>query len=453
MPTNTYVELKKETVTTPVASVTISGIDQGYTDLVLVANGSTTTAGRSLLVKFNSDSTSIYSDTGLYGTGGGSGTSYKTPNNTVIGAGEFYNYNTTTILNFPGYSNTTTWKNLIGRANSASNYVQSFVGLRRDTSAITSITLTVTSDTFAAGTTFSLYGIKAWAAETTPKATGGYVYQDSTYWYHAFPFSSTFVPNQSLTADILVVAGGGGGGYFEGGGGAGGLLTFASQALTATTYQCVVGSGGAGDINIAGSASNGVNSQFGALTAAVGGGGGGSFENNGNNDGAAGGSGGGGGGADNAGILGTGGAPTSGQGFAGGNGTTRSTYHAGGGGGGAGGAGQTAPDADTPGNGGIGATSTLIQSIGTVTGFGHNSNGTFYFAGGGGGGANNLTFRALTNGGVGGGGVGGYGPTNVDGQSGMANTGGGGGGNANDNGNTTQKSRGGSGIIVVRYAK
>ena len=65
------------------------------------------------------------------------------------------------------------------------------------------------------------------------KATGGNIYTDGTYWYHAFRSASgTFAPTQSLTADILVVAGGGGGGFAStqtgrgGGGGAGGLLFF-----------------------------------------------------------------------------------------------------------------------------------------------------------------------------------------------------------------------------------
>ncbi len=451
MPINTYVELKKETVTTPVASVTISGIDQGYTDLVLVANGSTTTAGRSLLVKFNSDSTSIYSDTGLYGTGSGSGTSYKTPNNTVIGAGEFFNYNTTTILNFPGYSNTTTWKNLIGRANSASNYVQSFVGLRRDTSAITSITLSVTSDTFAAGTTFSLHGIKAWAnTETSPKATGGYVSSDSSYWYHAFPFSSTFTPNQSLTADVLVVAGGGGGGSWTGGGGgAGGVIAFASQSLTATSYNCTVGAGGrGGEVALTPSSGvNGSNSVFGALTAAVGGAGGQGYPNS-NLPLPTGGSGGGGTTASPPTPNGSAGTP--GQGFAGGNGIG-GTIYSGGGGGGAGGVGTTATNS-LAGFGGPGTNSVTnwgsLSSVLLATNFGNNG----YIAGGGGGG---VYITTAPSGGIGGGGAGGeYTSTPAsNGKSGVSATGSGGGGGGSSGSDGGAGGAGGSGLIIVRYAK
>ena len=44
------------------------------------------------------------------------------------------------------------------------------------------------------------------------KATGGTVTSDSTYWYHTFTSNGTFVPNQSLSVEYLIVAGGGGGG-------------------------------------------------------------------------------------------------------------------------------------------------------------------------------------------------------------------------------------------------
>jgi hypothetical protein len=70
---------------------------------------------------------------------------------------------------------------------------------------------------------------------------------DGTYYYHMFPFTGTFTPTQSITADVLVIAGGGGGGgNWGGGGGAGGLLYFSSQSLTATGYTCTVGAGGTG---------------------------------------------------------------------------------------------------------------------------------------------------------------------------------------------------------------
>jgi hypothetical protein len=459
MTTNTYVALDTQTLVSATNAVTFTSIPATYTDLVLVINTTNSESTSQPYIQFNSDTSGAstnYSTTSFRGTGSATASSRHTNQNgwyPVPGPGVGTNGNfepwSITISN---YASTNTYKNGLSRFVNASSITSANAHLWRSQSAISSITIKMESGNFNIGSVFNLYGIKAFSDEITPKATGGYIYSDSSYYYHAFPFSSTFTPSQSLTADILVVAGGGGGGYFEGGGGAGGLLTFSAQSLTAQNYTVTVGAGGVGDSSIAGNGGNGANSQFGSLTAAVGGGGGGSFQNDGNNDGANGGSGGGGGGADDGGQIGSGGAASpSGQGNAGGNGTKRSTYHAGGGGGGAGGAGQTSPNADTPGDGGVGATSSFMNAIGSATGFGELVSGNYYFAGGGGGGANNTATKFLRNGGFGGGGAGGFGPTNQSGISGLANTGGGAGGGANDNGKPA--SFGGSGIVVVRYAK
>ena len=62
---NTYVALRTETVTgSPASSVTfnLSGIS-GYTDLVLVFNGGTTSSGPTMRMTVNVDSGAKYSDT------------------------------------------------------------------------------------------------------------------------------------------------------------------------------------------------------------------------------------------------------------------------------------------------------------------------------------------------------------------------------------------------------
>ena len=67
------------------------------------------------------------------------------------------------IINIQNYSNTTTYKTILGRANNAVTGVTETVGLWRSTSAITSMTLLQSygSDLFKTGSTFTLYGIKA----------------------------------------------------------------------------------------------------------------------------------------------------------------------------------------------------------------------------------------------------------------------------------------------------
>ena len=437
MPTNTYVALDKVTVGTATNSITFSSIPSTYTDLVIVANFTGSGSGNNLMMQVGNttiDTGSNYSGTGIYGNGT-SALSWRQSNVTAIQATyaiglEALNVSSIHLMN---YSNTTTYKTILNRSgglNGTYNATEATVSLWRNTAAINTIKLYgLNSATISVGSTFSLYGIKAWTAETTPKATGGYVYEDSTYYYHSFPFSGTFTPNQSLTADILCVAGGGGtSSNFPGGGGAGGLLALTSQSLSATDYTVTVGAGGAGTTDPT-RGNNGVNSQFGGLTAAVGGGGSGA-----RNGTIAGQSGGSGGGA--AFWNAAGGSGTSGQGNAGGNSFNSIAPNYGtGAGGGAGAAGGNGNSTTTP-SGGVG--SSAYSSWGAATGIGENVNGTYWFAGGGSG----VGDISAGVGGLGGGAS--CAAANQIGANGMANTGGGAAG-------TTKN--GGSGVIIVRYAK
>jgi hypothetical protein len=435
MATNTHVALDKVTVGTATPSITFTGISGAYTDLFLVMDLGAATAGQDIYCQVNGDTGSNYSHTRLTGDG----TSATSSRNSSLaymrlsdGGSPQTTANSITQISFMNYSNTTTYKTALNRASNGNRGTDAVVNLWRSTAAITSITVYLSSGDITVGSTFSLYGILAEGVSPAPKATGGAIYSDSTYYYHAFGTTGTFTPTQSITADVLVVAGGGGGGRSGGGGGAGGLLAFSSQSLTATGYTCTVGSGGAGNNTDTQTGTVGGDSQFGALTLVKGGGGGGSY----NANGATGGSGGGGGSYE--GATKTGGAATSGQGSAGGNGFngTTSGNRAGGGGGGAGAVGGAAASAYA-GNGGIG--SSTYSSWGVVTGVGENVSGTYYLAGGGGGYAPDPL-----------GGLSGSGGGGARGVAGKASTGGGGGGSASDG---TTGFNGGSGVVVVRYAK
>jgi hypothetical protein len=441
MATNTYVSLSTTTVPSATPSVTLdlTGIS-GYTDLVLVASVQASASGQGLTMQFNNDNGagSLYSNTGMRSNGATSISFRQTNNSNCLlsniaeppTSGSFGNY----VANFMDYANTTKFKTILVKSNSAFA-TEVFADLWRNTNAITSIKITISGGNIAAGSIFSIYGITAEATTPAPKAIGGSIYSDSLYYYHVFGTTGVFTPSTSLTADVLVVAGGGGGGTSatSGGGGAGGLLTFASQSLTAINYACSVGGGGAASSAPGGI--TGTNSQFGSLTASAGGGGGGTTNTAGKN----GGSGGGGGGGSSAGA---GGSPTSGQGFAGGAGYQPGSDQQGGGGGGAGAAGQAGAGAGSGvpqngGNGGIGLTNSLINAIGAASGVGQLVSGNYYLAGGGGG-------HFAGSGGSGGGGGG------VDTLylNGAVNTGGGGKG-----GGSALSGAGGSGVIVVRYLK
>ena len=424
MPTNTYVALDKVTVGTAVNNITFTSIPQGYTDLVVVMNNQIASGGNdNILYQYNGDTATNYSGTSLYGTGSAAASDRASNSANYIAGRVGSAVNSTSIFQVQNYSNATTYKTSLSRANVSDALVMAFVGLWRSTAAITSLKLyTASSVNFNVGSTFSLYGIAA--SSVGAKATGGIISSDSQYYYHTFLSSGTFTPTQSLTCDYLVVAGGGAGGSSApGGGGAGGLRSTVTAtggggsletplSLSATGYTVTIGGGGA--LNT----SSGTDSTFSTITSVGGGLGGGA--NTGLTSPLIGGSGG--GGREGSGPKQTGAAGTANQGFAGGSGN--------GGGGGAGavgfnGFGLGVNLANSGGIGGAGVATSISGSSVTYA-----SGGSAYYS------ASGTPTRSPNPTSGGGGGA----TTN----NGVANTGGGG---AADYG------AGGSGIVIVRYAK
>jgi hypothetical protein len=422
------------------SSIDFTSIPQTYTDLKLVVSLRTNNAGtEAVMIEFNGSSANL-SGRRLTGDGGSAGSdtltnirfAIDTAANTasVFSNGEFY---------IPNYTSTTTNKSVsvdgVNETN-GSNAVQSLVaGLWSNTAAITSIKLLGNSSgNFVQYSTATLYGVANVPAAGNAKATGGIITYDDTYVYHAFPWSGTFTPLTSLSVDYLVVAGGGSGcsagssGGSGGGGGAGGYRT-GTLSLTTGAKTVTVGAGGASSNNAGAAAgNNGSNSVFDSITSTGGGGGG-----RGGGSGSTGNSGGSGGGADAA-----GGAGTSGQGNNGGSGSTSAPNYGTGGGGGASAVGSNG-SSTTSGNGGAGSASSISGT--SVT-----------YAGGGGGGA----YGSPSSTGTGGSGGGGNGQSNAGtaAGSGTVNTGSGGGGAGTSGALSSQASgAGGSGIVIVRYAK
>ena len=467
MSTNTYVALKTYTIPSTQATYTfdLTGIT-GYTDLFIEVAGRTTySAEVNYWMQFNNDggTGSLYSTTRLQGNGS-SPASNRTANagvgyiGYVPGANDASGVYSASSIHIMNYSNSTTYKTSICRS-SLPEYAAAFVSLWRNTNAIQYITLGCDAGSWAAGSTFTIYGIAN--ADVGAYATGGIITQDANYYYHAFGSSSTFTPTRNLTADILVVAGGGGGGGAHGGGGgAGGLIVNSTVSLAnGTGYTCTIGSGGAGSSTSA-AGTNGTNSNVTggslSLTAAVGGGGGGTYSGTGTSAGSNGGSGGGGSNYPGNTVY-SGGTATSGQGNAGGNSSGNQAGGGGGGGGGSGAVGAVGVNQGTLSQGGGqggagGAGVNTYSSWLSATGLGVSG----YIAGGGGGGSYSgptYTTYVASAGGSGGGGNGGYVNSSYTPQAsvaGTANTGSGGGGGS---GNGGTGSSGGSGLIIVRYSK
>jgi hypothetical protein len=162
----TYTPLATTTLSSAAASVTFSSISGSYTDLVLVITtiGTSGTLLGDVVLQFNSDTGNNYSGTYLSGTGS-SALSARGSNASSMLVDYYAELDTgvsNRIVNIQNYSNTTTNKTVISRANNSARGTDAIVGLWRSTSAITSVLIKMsTANTFAPGSTFTLYGILA----------------------------------------------------------------------------------------------------------------------------------------------------------------------------------------------------------------------------------------------------------------------------------------------------
>jgi hypothetical protein len=153
----TYEPIATTTLGSAVSTVTFSSIAGTYTDLELVFAGTDSAFG-SLNIQLNGDTATNYSYTIITGDGttaaSSRGTSVAQMNLGVTGTAQ-----SVSKFMFMNYSNTTTYKTVLSRGNSAANQVRAGVGMRRNTAAITSITVQGTS--LQVGSVLTLYGIKA----------------------------------------------------------------------------------------------------------------------------------------------------------------------------------------------------------------------------------------------------------------------------------------------------
>lgn len=162
---STYTPISSTTLGSSTATVTLSSISSSYTDLVLVIVSAVTVTSNDLRLQFNGDTNSNYSTTTLYGTGSAAGSARETSTTSILL--DYYAAPDTTLgktvhlVSINNYSNTTTYKTLLSRANKADSGVDANVGLWRSTSAINSISIFSNGRSIAAGSTFTLYGITA----------------------------------------------------------------------------------------------------------------------------------------------------------------------------------------------------------------------------------------------------------------------------------------------------
>jgi hypothetical protein len=166
---STYTKIPGASITlgSNASSVTFSSIPQTYTDLIIIANVKGTTGGNGTCVQFNGDTGGNYSYTLIDGNGS-SATSSGAQNQGNIQSALVDNVDWgVQIIQIMNYSNTTTYKNVLGRGNDTLQ-LRATSGLWKPTTgsatqAITSITVLSSPNAynFITGSTFNLYGIAA----------------------------------------------------------------------------------------------------------------------------------------------------------------------------------------------------------------------------------------------------------------------------------------------------
>jgi hypothetical protein len=163
----TYDPIATATLGSAASSVTFSSIPATYTDLICVVDAKLVSGATStnLIGYLNSDTGNNYSWTRLFGNGS-SAASDRASNygSMILASAGFLSAATPTnyIIQINNYANTTTNKTVLCRSNLPSNGTDAIVNLWRNTAAITSLNLqTQISNNMIAGSTFTLYGIKA----------------------------------------------------------------------------------------------------------------------------------------------------------------------------------------------------------------------------------------------------------------------------------------------------
>ena len=155
---STYEKIATTTLGSSQGTVTFSSIPATYTDLIIILNTTGTGSGVKSL-QFNSDTSSNYSCTVLYGDGSAAGSARYS-----VGYIDIFNSTTAqnaNIIQINNYSNSTTYKTYLSRQNTAAVSVEAIVGLWRSTSAINAVSLVASTNNWASGSIFTIYGIKA----------------------------------------------------------------------------------------------------------------------------------------------------------------------------------------------------------------------------------------------------------------------------------------------------
>lgn len=167
---STYTPIATTTLGSAATSYTFTSIPTTYTDLVLVFDGVLSSADYVWVRVGNGsvDTGSNYSQTYLMGNGSSASSGRSSSQTYFFPQDPLNTGGNNMVVNFQNYSNTTTYKSMLLRANTpvtdggATGTTRAQVALWRSTSAINTIQIsTYAGQNFNTGSTFTLYGIQA----------------------------------------------------------------------------------------------------------------------------------------------------------------------------------------------------------------------------------------------------------------------------------------------------
>jgi hypothetical protein len=160
MPTATYTPLANVTLGTTASSVTFSSIPATYRDLIVVANGKFSSSNSLVRIRVGNGSLDTGSNfTTVYAN---SVPESESATETFWTLGRWNNVEGTMITHIMDYSATDKHKTALSRRGSASfSNVQMNASRWANTAVINILSVLSTDNTFAAGSTFNLYGVIA----------------------------------------------------------------------------------------------------------------------------------------------------------------------------------------------------------------------------------------------------------------------------------------------------
>jgi hypothetical protein len=156
------VPLANLTLGSAAATVTFSSISQSYRDLMLVATATISAGTGKVRFQINGDTASNYST--VYMSGSNYSVASSTSATTFIGSGAISELTTNlgqTIFHALDFSATDKHKSFLIRSNNSALGTIATMARWASTSAVTSVVVYPSTSTFAAGSSFMLYGVSA----------------------------------------------------------------------------------------------------------------------------------------------------------------------------------------------------------------------------------------------------------------------------------------------------